>query len=388
MLETLKAIEWDLIALDESHNIKWPTTKQSQASIELRDAASKRLVLTGTPIANTPLDVYSQLEFLGKGFSGFMSWKAFRTFYGSYVKTGPQQRDKLVGLQNLPFMKERLARYSFIISKEEALPDLPTKVFDVLEAEMTEEQTKVYREVRDELVTRLEQELDAADNKTLVINNVLTQLLRLGQITSGFVSFDAKFDDEGNVISDREIYFFDPDSKLDLIVEVLKEKEPNEKTIIWSCWVPAIQNILRRLDMEGINAVAYYGRVRDKDRDEVVRKFNYDRDVKVLVGNQACGGAGLNLLGYPPGMEAEYETNCDHHIYHSQDWSMIKRDQSSDRSHRRGTRVPVRITDLCVPGTIDEEIRARVTKKMLMAYEISDVKAILKAVLQGVLKDE
>jgi SNF2 family DNA or RNA helicase len=140
--------------------------------------------------------------------------------------------------------------------------------------------------------------------------------------------------------------------------------------------------------MEGICAVPYYGKTSEKDRDDVVYRFNHDRDVKVLVGNPACGGAGLNLLGYPPDLANEYDTNCTHHIYYAQDWSMIKRSQSSDRSHRRGTRKPVRITDLVVPGTIDEEIRRRVTSKMMTAYEIGDIRQILKAVLQGVLNDE
>ena len=82
----------------------------------------------------------------------------------------------------------------------------------------------------------------------------------------------------------------------------------------------------------------------------------------------------------------EYDTNCTHVVYYSGDWSQVKRTQSEDRVHRRGTREPIRITDLCVPGTIDEEIRARVFQKKKMSLEITDIRDILKAVLTGELK--
>jgi superfamily II DNA or RNA helicase len=386
MLETLKAITWDLIALDESQCIKWPTTKRSQAAMVLRESARKRMCLTATPIANTPLDIYSQFEFLGKGFSGFMSWKNFRSFYGVFEKT--QHGDKLVALQNLPFMQERLARYSFIIRKEEALPDLPKKVYDVLETSMTDIQAKIYEEVRHDLVAKLESELNEAEDKSLVINNVLTQLLRLAQIASGFITWDGSFDEEGNVVTKKQIDFFAPNNKIEALVQALKEKPADEKSIVWSCWVPNIKQIMERLLAEGIYAVPFYGGVKDCDRDNMIRAFNEDRDCKVLVGNPACGGVGLNLLGYPPDQANEYGTDATQVFVMSQDWSMIKRTQCEDRNYRRGTRRQVRITDVCIPGTIDDEIRRRVTKKRITAWQISDVREILRAVLKGVISDE
>lgn len=141
MLEALKTIEWDMMILDESHSIKSTTTKRAKSAHVLRDVAAKRLVLTGSPVGNSILDLYSQLEFINKGASGFTTWKAFKEFYGIYIQdesTGGFE--KLVGIQNLPFMKERLARYTYIISKKQALPELPDKVYDVLECGMSPEQ--------------------------------------------------------------------------------------------------------------------------------------------------------------------------------------------------------------------------------------------------------
>jgi SNF2 family DNA or RNA helicase len=390
MIEALKRIEWDLVVLDEGHFIKWPGTKRAKASMILREVGRRRLLLTGTPVANSPLDIYSQLEFLGKGWSGFISWGAFKEFYGVFDKHAQNGGDKLVALQNLPFMKERLASKSFIITKEEALPDLPDKVYDVIEVTMIPEQRKAYDQIRRDLILEIERDLENVEEskKSMVIQNSLVKLLRLAQITSGFVTWDAVLTEDGDVISPKEIEFFSPNAKIDALVEVLKEKGPNDKTIIWACWIPDIKAICHRLNAEGISHVSYYGGTSDKAREDAIGRFNGDIATKVFVGNPAAGGVGVNLLGYPPGHPEEATTNANHVIYFSQDWSSIKRSQSEDRAHRRGTREPVRITDLCVAGTIDEEIRARVIKKRTIAFEILDVRNILKAVIKGVVDEE
>ena len=95
------------------------------------------------------------------------------------------------------------------------------------------------------------------------------------------------------------------------------------------------------------------------------------------MGNPSSGGTGLNILGYDPTEPDKYETYTDTEIFFSTDWNAAKRSQAEDRAHRRGTRMPVRIIDLVVPGTIDEEIRARVAGKVQTAVMIQDVKEIL-----------
>jgi len=258
-------IEWDLAVLDESHYIKSPRTKRWKFAQKLRDTSKARMCLTGTPITNTPLDLYTQFEFLGKGWSGFSNWKSFRNFYGVFEQ-GYNGFEKLVGLQNLPWMQERLARQSFIVRKSEALPDLPDKVYDVFEVEMTPIQKEVYNKVATELALEIENELDSGKPKQLLINNILTQLLRLAQITSGFIVWDSPLDSEGVPIGDKEIESLTPNPKLDGLVELLKNKSPNDKTLVWACWVHDIERIKERLDYEGIGCVTYYGSSSDADR--------------------------------------------------------------------------------------------------------------------------
>jgi SNF2 family DNA or RNA helicase len=382
--EILKMIEWDLAVLDESHFIKSPQTRRFKFACKLRDMAKKRVILTGTPITNTALDLYAQLEFLGKGRSGFLSWKNFRSFYGSF-RPGANGQSIEVGMQNLPFLKERLARMSFLIRKDEAMPDLPDKVYDVHEVEMTSQQAEIYESVRKHLAAEIEADLENASNKQLVVNNILTKLLRLAQITSGFVTWDAQYTDEGEVVKEKEVERLPNNPKVQAIIDILKEKKPNEKTLVWACWVSDIKAIEAACKEAGIDCVSYYGSTSEKNREEAEYRFNHDPNCKVFIGNPAAGGVGLNLLGYPPGCEDDFDTNADHVIYFSQNWSPTARSQSEDRAHRRGTRNNVRITDLCVPGTIDEEIRARVLKKRINAYEIADIKNILESVLKGVV---
>lgn len=372
--------QYDIAALDEAHAIKSPKAERSQWAMKLRDKALRRYVLTGSPVANTPLDIYMQLEFLGRGWSGFNSWQKFKAFYGVFEQHG----GGLVGFQNLAFMRERLARVSYIVTKKEVLPDLPPVTYDIDEVEMTPEQWAAYRDVAQKLYLEAEKELE--DNtipRSMRVQNILTKFLRLAQITSGFIAWDKVHSDTGELLQPTTYDRFDPDPKLERVVELLKEKGPNDKTIIWSCWVPNIRTIRARLQLENIGAVAYYGQTKDVDRDAAVHAFNHDTNCKVFIGNPGAGGVGLNLIGYPPGDES-IDTNCNHEIFFSQGWSYIHRTQAEARAHRRGTREPLRITDLQVSNTIDEEIRDRVTSKRTMATTIADVREILNSVLSKI----
>ena len=136
--------------------------------------------------------------------------------------------------------------------------------------------------------------------------------------------------------------------------------------------------------------MTFFGKTKDAERVENEYRFNCDPNCKVFIGNPAAGGTGLNLIGYPPEGHAIYketgktledwETNANHVIYYSQNWSPTARSQSEKRAHRRGTREPVRVTDLVVPNTIDQEIRDVVLNKQVNALELSDLRKILQKI--------
>lgn len=372
---------WDAIYCDESHFFKDCRTKRwEKGIIKLRDRAKRRYPLTGTPICNNINDLWTQLEFIREGGSGFKSFKNFQDFYSQY-----DENMRTVGYQNLPFIQERLARMSFFISKKEALPDLPEKVYDIREVEMSSKQILVYEKIATELQYKIDAELAASDGKpdAMTVNNILTQLLRLAQITSGFITYDAVYDN-GVEIRPKRIERFKEQPKINAVLELLKERQQFEKTLIWACFESDILALQQAVEDAGYKYVMFYGKTSENERKEAEYLFNHNDEYTVFIGNAAAGGTGLNLLGYPPQHPELSESNVTQEIFYSQNWSAVQRSQAEDRAHRRGTRTNVRIIDLQVAQTIDDEIRKRVVDKRQSAYEISDLTDVLQNVLHGV----
>jgi SNF2 family DNA or RNA helicase len=340
------------------------------------------MILTGTPITNSVLDMYAQFEFLGKGFSGFYKWKNFKKFYGKYRKD-EAGFDKLYAVQRMPFMKHRLAKLSYTVTKKEALPDLPDKVYDIHEVAMSEQQEKAYNDLCDHLITLIESDFAKGGSTAVTAEHVLKRMLKLAEITSGFLKVAPEYSPEGIEITPAHIVEFDRNPKLEALIEILKDKTMNEKVIVWACFVHDVEAIVSRLQNESIRAVNYYGKTSATQRELAVQTFNCDPTIKVFVGNPAACSTGINLLGFDPEQPNDYATNADHAIIYSQNWQPTNRWQCEDRNHRLGIRTKIRYTDLCVLGTIDEEIRYRVFKKKLSAMQITkDVKEIVKRVLQ------
>lgn len=387
--EALRMVEWDFCCLDEAHMIKGHYTKRWTKMTELRELCKSRVGLTGTPIANSLFDAYTQLEWLGDGLSGFSNFKAFREYYGKWAEHENKTaiRQQLVGYKNLPVLQERIARLCFMITRKEAMPELPSKTYDVLEIEMTPMQRDYYIALQKQLMIEIQLDMEKS-KKQMTANHVLTKLLRLSQITAGYVKWDAQFDDEGNLLNGDGLYEeITPNPKIEAVVELLKSKQPDEKTIIWTNWVAAIKMLSKRLAEEGIKHVTYWGGTSDDNRQIAQDTYNMDPEVKVFIGNPAAGGVGLDLWGYIPewaGTPRDHGCNTTQVIYFSQSWSMIHRGQSEDRAMRRGTRVPVQVTDVVMPGTIDVEIMERVLNKQVSAMQLQDVRDIMERVLRSV----
>ena len=396
--EALGMIPWDRIILDESHMIKSNGAKRSKYVRTLRDNAKRRTIMTGTPCPNSVMDLYSQLEFLGEGLSGFSSMEWYRSFHGIY-KQQDSGIQKLVAIRNIPLLHERLARLAFIITKAEARLSLPDKVHDIYEVEMTRTQAEYYKRAQTQLKLEVEAALSAAEAKKMSVDQVLTMLLRLTQITSGFVKWDAVFEGAPAGLTLAELKKLNlkeltparveqipgGNPKIQAMLDLLQEpgRDPKGKTIVWAVFREDLRAIGDALRAAGINFREYHGGVSDADREAAVRDFNEDPNVRVFIANPATAGAGLNLVGYDwqNGAEHKLDTYTDHEIFFSQNWSSTDRAQAEDRAHRRGTKSNVRITDLVVPGSIDEEIRKRVVEKRTMALEIQDIREVMARVL-------
>jgi len=399
--EAFEKMKWDLVVIDESYRIKNPNTDRFKTLLKIDSLRTKfKMILTGTPITNTIFDLWSQLEWLGDGLSGFSTYSNFKAFHGRWEqkvsKTGLGFGiSKLIGFQNVPLIQERLARLAFLIKKSEANLNLPDKVYDLYEISMGAKQAEIYKKVATKLVVEIDAELAEAEaeGRHITVDHILTKLLRLAQICSGFIKVDNEVDFENDEVQIQQgkIYqISEHNLKIEALIELIKEdleNDPNSKIIVWATFIEDLRIISLKLAEASINHIGYHSviqsdyRVKGAAEAEVI--INKNKECKVLVANPASAGVGLNFLGYDVDKPEEYSTYVNHEIYFSCNWSSVNRIQSEDRAHRRGTRTNVRITDLIIPRTIDEEIRSRVNDKRKMAITIQDIRNILRDVLQN-----
>jgi SNF2 family DNA or RNA helicase len=331
-----------LIAVDESTTIKNPKAQRTKNLLKLALNTKYRRILTGFPVTQSPLDLYSQSAFLSTDLIGFNSFYSFQNRYAKVINRnmGARTFRQVVGYQNLEELTGRVADFSYRVLKKECL-DLPDKVYQRREVELTTEQKKVYKQLKDYAIAEL------ASHELVSVTSVLTQILRLHQVVCGFVR-----QDQGDEV---EI----PSNRLDELINILQEVQG--KTIIWANYQYDIKRILKKLhDITGVNSVAtYYGETPDEDRQEIIRRFqDPNSELKYLISNTQTGGYGITL------------TEASNVIYYSNNYDLEKRLQSEDRAHRIGQTNKVTYIDLVAKGTVDEKIVKALRNKLDLAQEV------------------
>ena len=335
-----------LLAIDESTTIKTPTASRTKNAIKISKLAKVRRIITGSPVTKNPLDVYAQLEFLSPNITRQNYW-AFNSRYAVMVRRnfGTRSTNLVVGFQRLPELNTIIDQYSYRVLKEDCL-DLPEKIYTTRTVTLTSEQVKAYEEMRRFNITEM-------DGKTMTSLSTLAALIRLHQITCGHVTFD-----DGDT---KEI----KSNRMNELLNILEETDG--KVIIWANYRFDIKKIQQTLSKKfGSDSVAtYYGDTKDKDRQDIVEKFqDKNSSLKYFVGNPSTGGYGLTL------------TAAHTVVYYSNTYDLEKRMQSEDRAHRIGQVNKVTYIDMIAEGTIDEKIVRSLRSKIDIASEVmgEDVK--------------
>jgi len=327
-----------LMAVDESTTIKNGKAKRTKNIIRAGKAAAYRRVMTGSPITKTPMDLYTQCAFLDEWILGFGSFYSFQGRYCRMLRrsVGSHSFNQVVGYQNLDELSARLDKFSYRILKKDCL-DLPEKVYAKRLVQLTDEQARVYATVKKAAIAELE-------GKTLTAQNVLTQIIRLQQICSGYFKAD-----DGTVIEMKS-------DKFDELLGALEEVDG--KVIIWANYTYDIQMIERALAKEyGPPSVrSYYGATTPDERQQIVKDFqDPDHPLRFFVGQPRTGGYGLTL------------TEASTVIYFSNNYDLEVRLQSEDRAHRIGQRNNVTYIDIVTEGTVDEKILRALREKINVA---------------------
>lgn len=305
-----------LVVIDESTRIKTPGATRTKNAVKLGTYAAMRRILTGTPITQGPLDLFSQFLFLDEDILGHSS---FYTFRNRYAIMGGYENKEVLGYQNLDELQEIVDQCSYRVLKSDCL-DLPDKVYQTRYVQLSKEQRTAYKGLDEDLRTSLKDgELTAA--------NVLTKLLRLQQVIGGFVPTD---DDS------RAMPLPGANPRLDELATVIEEHGQG-KVIIWARFraeILAIAAMLSKLyGRESV--VTFYGDVSEDDRIYARKSFqDQGSPVRFFVAQQETGGIGLTL------------TAATTVVYYSNTFSLEHRLQSEDRAHRVGQRNTVTYIDL------------------------------------------
>ena len=337
-----------LMGIDESTTIKNPSAKRTQNILKLSKHTKYRRILTGSPVTKSPLDLFSQCYFLDPFLLDQSSYYVFRTRYAVCRKINVSGRsvEIVVGYRNLGELSDKLKEFSYRVLKDDCL-DLPKKTFVKRTVELTDEQKKLYKQMKQEAIAFL-------NGKMVTSATVITQLMRLHQITCGhFTSNDGEVQD---VKSNR----------IGQLMDVLEEMEG--KAVIWAHYRYDIRKIVEAISKKyGEKAVVtYYGDTSTDDRQKAITQIqDPESPVRFIVGTPQTGGYGITLTG------------ASTMIYYSNGYDLEKRMQSEARIDRIGQEKPMTYIDLIAEDTIDTKIVTSLRNKVNIASEImgEDLKA-------------
>ena len=331
-----------MVVIDESTTIKNPKAMRTKNALKLSTLAKYRRILTGSPVTKDPIDLYSQCEFLDPAILGHASYYSFKNRYTVQIRTnvGTHVFNKVLGNKNLEELSGLLEPYSYRVLKEDCL-DLPEKIYTKRQVDLTPEQEKAYREMKAYALTLFD------NGETVTASTVMTQLLRLHQISCGHL-----------ITESGETKIF-KNNRITELMSILEEVDG--KVIIWANYRQDIRTIAETIAKKyGKETVStYYGDTPDNERQDIVLKFqDPDSSLRFFVGNQQTAGYGLTL------------TAASTVVYYSNNYDLEKRIQSEDRAHRIGQKNNVTYIDLIAEKTVDERIVKALRNKINIASKV------------------
>jgi SNF2 family DNA or RNA helicase len=324
---------FDIVICDESTRIKNHKAQTTRVITELFLDVEHKLIMSGTPITQSPLDIYAQYNFLDKNYLGSKSFYAFRN---RHCEMGGFGNYEVIAYKNMTELKGQIEKYGYIIKKEDCL-DLPEKIYQTRELTMTPDMLKQYKQMRKEMIIELSEEVaEVVGNEFATAQMILVKLLRLSEITSG------KYQEKEQ-------------PKMKELEELLTENVRQNKVVIWCRFTDSINKVTKKLTDMNIGFTMVNGTVGNADRQKRIDEFNTNSDVRVMVAQIQSMGMGINL------------TSANLVIYYENTYSLQDRLQSEDRTHRVGQKKNVVYVDLVYNETIDEGILEAIKAKKQIA---------------------
>lgn len=334
-----KDINWSRLIIDEAQNIKNPSSAQTKVIYSLK--AHSRIALTGTPIENRLMDLWSIFNFLNPGLLG--SQAGFRKNFEL-----PVQRDRDIyrskTLKNIvePFILRRLKTDKNIIN------DLPEKIEQKVYCELSTEQASIYQSIVDEITAQMEQSQDDESEKKLIM---LSALLRLKQCCNH----------PAQVLQDGSDFSLERSIKLQRLVETTKEAIQNKESVLIFSQFTEVCSKLEILLKNQLGLQTYYlhgGTTRNK-REQMIDLFQSENSPPgIFILSLKAGGVGITL------------TKANHVIHFDRWWNPAVENQATDRAYRIGQKKTVFAHKFITIGTIEEKIDKMLEDKQKVADSI------------------
>lgn len=355
MPEVVKALaEWgpEIMIVDECHRLKDMKSKQTKAAKKLSEISSKKYMLSGTPILNDIMDLWSQYLIMDGGRTLGKSPVAFRnTYFTNVLKHTHANFPKWVEKPGArTALMNEIKGSCIFVEKEKAL-DLPDLVKVTREVELSKDTKKAYKDMLKDFIAFVN---EAGETPTAAVAElVLTKGLRLLQITSGFVGTQTAEGVHG-------VHRFKDNPKKEMLKELLIDLAPSSKVLVWSVFKENYADIRDVCEKLKINYVEVHGGKTKKEKDEAVRALNEDEDVRVLIGHPASGGIGINLVA------------SDVSIFYSRTFSLENDIQAEARNYRGGSERHSKVTryDIVAKDTIDAEVMKVLREKKNIGIEV------------------
>lgn len=338
-----------ILVVDEVHRCKNMSAKRTKAAIKLADTADYRYILTGTPVLNTPLDLFAQFRILDRGATFGVNFFLFRSAYFidkncfmSKQKYFPNWQIKPGAIEE---MNRLMAKKSMFVKKSECL-DLPPFVKKCIYVELSSEQRKHYDSLKKDFITFVE-------DRTCSTPLAITKALRMQQIVSGFLPLQGE-------VGIESTHRFENNPRKEALRELLKDLGEENKIIVWACFKANYADVREICGELGLRFVEIHGEVSAKAKDEAVHDFNNLPDVKVLIGHAKAGGIGISLCA------AQYS------IFYSRNFSLEDDVQAEARNYRGGSEIHDHVTriDIIATDTIDELVVKALETKTQLGVEL------------------
>ena len=356
----------DGVLVHNSHRIKDPTTRQTRALKWVAKKATFRYALTGTPVANNVVDLWSILNFIDP-----VEWPSktrwidrlvdvvYNVFGGIVISGVKPDRQDEFNKTVYPRMRR--------MTKEVVLPFLPPIVTERRDVALNPKQKKAYAQMAEHMMAMLD------DEELLVTTNPMVQAMRLLQLASSYGEIETTevTTEDGSIEMRDRLILSDPSSKIEAFMDDLADYE-GRSVIVFAVSRQLIMLLSKHLEKKKVEHGLIVGNQHELERQEAIDDFQAGRTKMILATVQA-GGTGINL------------TAADTVVYLQRSWSLIDMDQSMARAHRIGSEVHESIlrVDYVAPDTFEEVVLARLAGKSAGLEEIVRDKDLLKKAIRG-----